>query len=76
MNWVEAVIAIKLLNIEITRIAVTSMDLDRQVVGDESIFGRPCLSEQRGGSLVMRSIDQMCTEEAKRQRALGIGLLR
>ena len=45
MNWVEAVIAIKLLNIEITRIAVTSMDLDRQVIRCEPIFGRPRLGD-------------------------------
>jgi len=47
MNWVEAVIAIKLLNIEITRIAVTSMDLDRQVIRCEPIFGRPRLGDWR-----------------------------
>ena len=72
MNWVETVVAIDLLDIEVSSVAISAVRLNRQVVGDKSIFRWPSLGyrgeqvQKRGTVSVVPFVDQLRAVKAKR----------
>jgi len=47
VDRIEPVVAPKLFHLEIARITIAAMNLDREIIGDQAEFGRPAFGHRR-----------------------------
>ena len=80
MDRVQTIVSPHLLNIKISRVAVTTMDLDRQIIGDQTELRWPAFRDRgqqpkKTSGLIVRLSLKVRTIETNSERYLGIAFL-